>query len=77
MWALLTGGFVFVTAIIFSLGKASSKREDASHRHREELLARNKDTVAKETVVTILEPQPAEQQKSHRENKTRHPSEQL
>ncbi|WP_256204174.1 hypothetical protein [Planococcus faecalis] len=70
MWALLTGGFVFVTAIIFSLGKASSKREDASHRHREELLARNKDTVAKETVVTILEHN-QQNNKNHIE-KTRH-----
>lgn len=77
MWALLTGGFMFVTTIIFALGKASSKREDASRSHREELLARNKDSVAKETVVTISDSESVEQQKSHKENNTRHPSEQL
>lgn len=49
MWALLTGGIVFVLTVVFSLGKASAKREDAAHAHREELLARKKTNVFEQT----------------------------
>ncbi|ANU10171.1 hypothetical protein A1A1_12682 [Planococcus antarcticus DSM 14505] len=77
MWALIAGGFMFVTAIIFSLGKASSKREEAADSHREELLARSKDSTAEKKVIETRHTQPIEQPTSHKENKTPHPSEQL
>ncbi len=85
MWALITGGFMFVMAVVFSLGKASSKREDATRNHREELLARSKDSeTATESETAIMEEsnkeldtEPSEQPENDKESKTPHPSEQL
>lgn len=77
MWALIAGGFMFFTAIILSLGKASSKREEAADSHREELLARNNDSAADAAIVETPLKEPIEQPKSHKESKTPHPSEQL
>ena len=77
MWALITGGFVFVMAVVFSLGKASSKREDATHSHREELLARSDDHEAETRVVEETTIEPVEQPKKNKKSKTPHPSEQL
>lgn len=77
MWALITGGFMFVMAVVFSLGKASSKREDATRGHREELLSRNKDSIAENERVEIHSTEPVEQPKPPKESKTPHPSEQL
>lgn len=77
MWALITGGFMFVMAIVFSLGKASSKREDAARSHREELLARSNDHETETRVVEEPTSEPIEQPKKNKESKTPHPSEQL
>lgn len=77
MWALIAGGFMFVTAIIFSLGKASSKREDVASSHREELLARSQDSAPEKAIVETPRTEPIEQQKTHKDSKTPHPSEQL
>ena len=77
MWAIIAGGFMFVTAVIFSLGKASSKREEVASSHREELLARNKDSAADPAIAEIPSTEPVEQPKSHKESKTPQPSEQL
>ena len=76
MWALITGGFVFVMAVIFSLGKASSRREDVAHSHRQELLARGNETGQEEKMETSMIEE-AEQPKLHKESKAPHPSEQL
>ncbi|WP_142825927.1 hypothetical protein [Planococcus soli] len=76
MWALIAGGFMFFTAIILSLGRASSKREDAAISHREELLARNKDGEADAAIIETRT-ETVEQPKPHKESKTPHPSEQL
>jgi hypothetical protein len=40
MWTLIVSGFFAVLAIVFSLGKSSSQREEMASKHREELLAR-------------------------------------
>ncbi|MBT2571279.1 hypothetical protein [Planococcus sp. ISL-110] len=77
MWALIAGGFMFVTAILFSLGKASSKREDVASSHREELLARSKDNEASPTIDEIPGTEPVEEPTPHKESKTPQPSEQL
>ncbi len=77
MWAIITGGFMFTMAILFSLGKASSKREDVAHNHREELLARSKDSGAEEIRIEPAKPEPTEHHQKNNENKTPHPSEQL
>ena len=76
MWAIITGGFMFTMAIIFSLGEASSKREDVAHNHREELLARSNDSGA-EAIRVEPSPEPIEQNSKNNESKTPHPSEQL
>ena len=49
---------MFVMAVVFSLGKASSKREDATRTHREELLARSKDSETATESETEPEPEP-------------------
>ena len=89
MWALITGGFMFVMAVVFSLGKASSKREDATRNHREELLARSKDSETAtesepepepETEPAIMkEPdkEPIDQPENNKKSKTPHHSGQL
>lgn len=76
MWALITGGFLFVLAVVFSLGKASSKREDVARGHRQELLARGNETMQESTVETSLIEE-TEPPKLHKERKAPHPSEQL
>ena len=68
---------MFFMAIIFSLGKASSKREDVAHNHREELLARSKDNEAEIMRIEPSKTKPIEQHQKNHENKTPHPSEQL
>ncbi|MDN3437344.1 hypothetical protein QMA04_04530 [Planococcus sp. APC 3900] len=73
MWALITGGFIFVLAVVFSLGKASSKRENVANSHRQELLSRGKESIQEATLVI----EEAESQKNHKERKVPHPSEQL
>lgn len=75
MWALIAGGFMFFMAVIFSLGKASSKREEVARSHRQELLARGNETGQEADIETsmIEERQP----KPHKESKAPHPSEQL
>lgn len=77
MWALIAGGFMVFTAMILSLGRASSKREDAANSHREELLARNKNSESDAAIVEKPRTEKVEQQKPHKESKTPHPSEQL
>ncbi|WP_394121457.1 hypothetical protein [Planococcus donghaensis] len=77
MWALITGGFMFVMAVIFSLGKASSKREDATQNHREELLARSKGGDTETATMEETDTEPIEQPENKKESKTPHPSEQL
>ena len=76
MWALITGGFIFVLAVVFSLGKASSKREEVAHGHRQELLARENET-GQESIIETSVIEDAEPPKLHKERKTPHPSEQL
>lgn len=77
MWALIAGGFMFFTAVIVSLGKASSKREQAAGSHREELLSRSTDSQTHETSSETVQAEPVEETKSHSDSKTPHPSEQL
>ncbi|AIY06241.1 hypothetical protein Plano_2276 [Planococcus sp. PAMC 21323] len=77
MWALLTGGFVFGMTVLFSLGKASSKREEATHSHREELLARSENSGADSVPVVRSSTESTEQRQSHKGNTARHPSEQI
>ncbi|MGH2317080.1 hypothetical protein ACRC6Q_04890 [Planococcus sp. SE5232] len=81
MWTLITGGFLFVMAVVFSLGKASSKREDATYNHREELLARSKGSDTEPALSEEPDLEPIEQPENNKENNaernTPHPSEQL
>ncbi|EGA90040.1 hypothetical protein GPDM_07155 [Planococcus donghaensis MPA1U2] len=77
MWALITGSFMFVMAVLFSLGKASSKREEATHSHREELLARGKNHESELTTTVKPNTESSEQQQSHKGNNARQPSEQV
>ncbi|ANU22543.1 hypothetical protein [Planococcus donghaensis] len=77
MWALITGGFMFGMAVLFSLGKASSKREEATHSHREELLARSKNREIEPTNTVRSNADSTEQQQPHKGNNTRQPSEQV
>lgn len=77
MWALIAGGFVFFTAAIVSLGKASSKREEAASGHREELLARAKDQPADESTPETPQTEPIDEPEPHSERKASHPTEQL
>lgn len=76
MWALITGGFMFFMAVIFSLGKASSKREEAAHSHRQELLARGNETEQETGMETAINEE-EEQPKPYKKRKAPHPSEQL
>jgi len=76
MWALIAGGFMFVLAVVFSLGKASSKREDVAHSHRQELLARGNEA-GQESIMETSVTEEAEHPKLHKERKAPHPSEQL
>lgn len=77
MWALITGGVIFGMTILFSLGKASSKREEAAHSHRKELLARSKNCEIDPEITTRSSIESSEQRPPYKENKTRHPSEQI
>jgi|GEM_PF-4894928 len=77
MWALITGGFMFGMAVIFSLGKASSKREEATYSHREELLARSKDNESESETTVMVHNESTDQRQPHKGNNARHPSEQV
>ncbi|MDN3450109.1 hypothetical protein QMA09_07895 [Planococcus sp. APC 3906] len=41
MWTFLIGGIVIVLTVVFSLGKASSRGEEITKNHRQELMKRN------------------------------------
>ncbi|ANU13912.1 hypothetical protein [Planococcus halocryophilus] len=77
MWALITGGLMFGMTVIFSLGKASSRREEATRSHREELLARSNSTETEPPTTVKVDTESNEQRQSHKENSARHPSEQV
>ncbi|ANU27609.1 hypothetical protein [Planococcus versutus] len=81
MWAIVTGGIVFMLTIVFSLGKASSKREKVAHGHREELLARQEKRAADDVVIepeqqnVKVEKKMIPEKKIYKESNTKHPSE--
>ncbi len=81
MWVLLTGGIVFMLTLVFSLGKASSKREKVAHGHREELLARKEKKVTEDVAVepetqrALVEKKMIPEKKIYKESNTKHPSE--
>lgn len=81
MWAIVTGGIAFMLTIVFSLGKASSKREKVAHGHREELLARQEKRVADDVVIepeqqnVKVEKKIIHEKNIYKKNNTKHPSE--
>lgn len=48
MWALLIGGIGIVLTIVFSLAKTSSRGEEMTKNHRQELMERKNNRSSKE-----------------------------
>lgn len=62
MWIILGTGITFVLTLVFSFAKASSRAEEITVNHREELLARENDGGKGFAEGTIPEKNSGEQQ---------------